>query len=306
MKDYYKILGLSKGCSLEEIDKAYRNLASKYHPDKNPDNEIEFSKKFKEIQEAYEKLKSMPLFSFKFENNSVDDIFDNMLNKFFGNQKANNYSKIRVRVSLDEVYNGCEKIIEYNESSYCETCRGTGGESWAKCDICKGVGYVDHSICHICKGKGSVVIKECNECKGNGLVIKDRKKININIPPGIQDETQIRIAGEHGDLFVIVNVQKNSKFTREGLDLKCILEVPYDILILGGICKLDLFNKQIDVKIKPRTKTGSKIVFKEVGMPSLKDPNARGDLQMEVQLKMPEKISKDYKKLLEKLKTIES
>lgn len=304
MKDYYKVLGLSKGCSREEIDRTYRELARRYHPDKNPDNEVEFSKKFKEIQEAYEKLKSMPLFSFKFEKNSVDDIFDNMFDRFLGGHLKNTY-KVRIKISLDEAYNGCNKLVEYDEKTYCHKCEGTGGELWNKCSFCNGVGYYNHSSCRYCDAKGSIIKEICLDCKGNGFLIKDRKKINVKIPPGVQDETQIRIAEEFGDLFVVVNVQKNPKFTRDGLDLKCVLEVPYHTLILGGICKLNLFDKQIDVKIKPRTKTGSKIILKNAGMCSLRDAEIKGNLQIDIQLKIPEKMSKDYKKLLEKLKELE-
>lgn len=314
MKDYHKILGLSKNATQEEIDKAYRSLVLKYHPDKSPDDLN--ADKFKEIQEAYEFLKSSKA-SFSFNNkNSVDDIFDNIFSKFFGDQKTkNNSSKVRLKINLEEAYKGCEKELEIDRHEFCKTCEGTGGLTWISCSRCKGKGFiykndsiVTQASCSFCDGKGNNIETKCKECKGNGFLIKDKRKIKVKIPPGIIDEAQIRLAGEGsggGDLYVIINIQKHFSLERQNNNLNSDFEVFYSSLVLGGEADFDLFGEKIKVKIKPRTKTGSKIIIKNLGMPYLENSNIRGDLELKIQLKLPDKLTKEYKDVICNLKSFE-
>lgn len=308
MKDYYKILGVKRNSSQEEINKAYRNLVLKYHPDKNHDKDT--ADKFKEIQESYEFLKSSkPVFSFNTKN-SVDDVFDNLFSRIFGNQKNNSSSKVRLKINLEESYRGCEKTVEIEKNKFCNKCSGTGGLSWDSCEKCKGKGFVydDDSIviqasCAYCDGKGNIISKKCDNCKGNGFFIDGKKNVLLNIPAGILDETQIRLSEENfgDDLYVVVNVQKDIFFERKENDLICSLEVPYHVLVFGGDIDLSVFRERIKLKIKPRTKTGSKIFVKGLGFPSL-DQKSRGNLQVNIQLKLPDKMTKEHKELIEKLK----
>lgn len=309
MKDYHRVLGVNKHSSLEEINKAYRNLVIKYHPDKNQDKKA--IEKFKEIQEAYENLKtSKPVFSFNVKN-SVDDVFDNVFSKIFGNQSSQKSSKVRLKISLEESYRGCEKNIEIEKNNFCEKCLGTGGLSWTPCEKCKGKGFIYknesitiQSSCAYCNGKGNIIDEKCNNCMGNGFFISEKKIKTINIPAGISDETQIRLAGENfgDDLYVVVNVQKDEIFDRKDNNLICDVEVPYHVLVFGGNINFNIFKEQINIKIKPRTKTGSKIFVNGLGFPSLDDVKNRGQLQLNVQLKLPDQMTKDHKQLIEKLK----
>lgn len=308
MKDYHKILGVNKNSSLEEINKAYRNLVIKYHPDKNQDEQA--IEKFKEIQEAYENLKvSKPVFSFNIKN-SVDDVFDNVFSKVFGNQKDYKISKVRLKISLEESYRGCEKDIEIEKNNFCENCLGTGGSSWISCKKCNGKGFIYknesitiQSSCSYCSGRGNIIDKKCNNCSGNGFFIGDKKNKTISIPAGISDGTQIRLSGENfgDDLYVVVNVQKDNLFDRKDDNLICDLEVPYHILVFGGNVNFLIFKESINIKIKPRTRTGSKIFINGLGFPSLDSKN-RGRLQLNINLKLPDKMTKEHKQLIEKLK----
>jgi molecular chaperone DnaJ len=308
MKDYYKILGLRTNSSQEEVDKAYRKLVLKYHPDRN-ENQQEFIDKFKEIQEAYEFLSKKSPISFK-TRNSVDDIFDNMFSKFFGDQKINNNSsKVRIKISLEEAYAGCEKEVEIDKHEFCNDCEGTGGSLWEPCAKCNG-GFVyenrlPRAACYFCEGRGSVVKEKCINCSGNGFIIKEKKSLLVKVPSGIQNDTQIRLAGEGsggGDLYVVVNIQKHNFFERHNDNLISDIFVPYHTLILGGNFSFNLFDEKIDIKIKPRTKTGSKIVLKNKGMPFLEDANSKGDLELTVQIYLPKEISQEHKDILDKLK----
>lgn len=306
MIDYYKVLGLNKDATISEIEESYRFLAKKYHPDVCHESD----KKFKEIQQAYEYLKKNTPKKIFFDKNVVDDIFDNILDNIFGDQKKyQNSSKVRILISLEESYNGCSKEIQFDKHEFCKNCQGTGGSSWNSCEKCHGKGFFSIGLaCSKCEGKGSFIKEKCEKCNGNGFLIKEKKKLNINIPAGIKDSTQIRISEEGsggGDLYVVVNVQKNKNYSLKNNDLYSEILVPYDVLLLGGIIDFDHFKNKIKVKIKPRTKTGSKIIIKNLGFPSLEN-EIKGNLILTVNLFLPKKINKKYKDILIELKNIEN
>jgi molecular chaperone DnaJ len=162
--------------------------------------------------------------------------------------------------------------------------------------------------CSFCSGKGSVSSESCKGCEGKGYVVDFVKTLNVKIPAGIEDENQIRLAGEAADgndLFLIVNVEKHPIFRREDKFLVGQIEVPYSTLVLGGEVDMDLFGTKITVKISPKTKTGTKLRLKKQGMPSLQKQNLRGDLILEVVLRMPQVVTRDHEKILSRLAKIE-
>lgn len=331
IKDPYQVLGVKKDASQEEITKAYRVLASKYHPDKNPDNKEEATKKFKEVSSAFETIGdekkrkefdsfgSFPFSSFNFRSrNSVDDIFDNLFSNFFENNNSHGGSKVRLKISFEESYFGCLKNVNSEIHKICETCKGTGSSSWESCSSCQGKGFVFFSngemkiksSCSTCSGKGSLSKQKCDACEGKSYIVDFVKEIQVKIPPGIEDGTQIRIAGEAadgGDLFVIVNVEKDSRFIRNGNLLFGNLDVPYSTLILGGKVSYDFLNSKIELNILPKTKPGSKFRIKNEGVPLMRNPSLKGDLIIQVNLKIPEKkVDSRYKKLLNKILELEN
>ena len=318
MKDYYGVLGLNLNATKDDIDKAYRQLALQYHPDKNIDNQEKFLSKFKEIQEAYEYLiNSKKSIQFDFRNkNSVDDVFDNIFSKYFGSQNLNNSSKVRIKISLEESYIGCNKQISVSNNSFCKHCEGTGGSSWEFCQRCSGKGFVYdknekitiQTTCCACQGKGSNIKEKCQNCKGQGFLTLGTRFVDLDVPSGIKDGTQIRLANEGengGDLYVVVNVEKNNIFRRDQQDLVCDLEVPYSKLFLGSKIEYKLFEKNIIIDIKPRTKPGSKVVIKHHGFTYMENAKIKGDLIFEIKLKFPDKITKEYKDLILNLSKFE-
>ncbi|CAM5793782.1 MULTISPECIES: molecular chaperone DnaJ [Brevibacillus] len=233
-RDYYEVLGVSKDADTEEIKKAYRKLARKYHPDVNKEADAEA--KFKEVKEAYDVLSDSqaraqydrfghqdPNQGFGgggfggFDANNMGgfgDIFDMF---FGGGRRANpnaprKGSDLQFGLSIDftEAVFGKETDVEIPKEAECDTCHGSGakpGSGVETCHTCKGTGQqevaantpfgriVNRRVCPTCEGKGKVVKEKCTSCKGAGRV-KIRRKIHLNIPAGVDDGAQLRVSGE--------------------------------------------------------------------------------------------------------------
>lgn len=234
-KNYYDILGVNKNASDDEIKKAYRNLARKYHPDINKEKDAEA--KFKEISQAYEILGDSQKKSNYDQYGSEDgkpfgsssgsggfggfggseDIFGDIFSEFFGggasskNQKKSYAEKgadlrYKTELSLEEMFNGTEIQISYNTKVKCEACSGEGGENGSKpinCKTCHGSGrirqqkgpFIMEQTCGACSGTGLTFEKICKKCSGSGAVNKT-KRLEVKVPSGIDSGEKIRISGE--------------------------------------------------------------------------------------------------------------
>ncbi len=233
--DYYELLGVGRGASTEEIRKAYRKLARKYHPDMNP-GDAEAERHFKEVSEAYDVLsdnQKRQLYDQygheglrgtaqrDFRNASVEDIFSifgdifgdsSFFGDFFGvggrRRGRGRGPSLRVELVLDlkEACSGVKRTLDLARREPCGTCRGSGakpGTSRATCTTCGGRGVVARNAgffsiqqpCHACGGQGSRVVTPCTECSGKGLV-KVRREIELEIPAGVEDGTRMRLSGE--------------------------------------------------------------------------------------------------------------
>ena len=233
-KDYYDILGVNKSASKEEIKKAYRSTAFKFHPDKNPGNKGA-EEKFKEASEAYSilsndnKKNSYDQFghtafesggnaqgSGGFDSSSFSDIFEDFFGDFTGDSSrgsARGQSGVRgndlrydVSISIEDAYKGLEKKIIYTTHKKCSSCKGSGGEPGSKpveCDYCDGKGKIRSSqgfftvqqTCPQCDGYGETISKACSTCRGNGKVQSD-ENVSVKIPKGVDDGTRIRLSGK--------------------------------------------------------------------------------------------------------------
>lgn len=325
--DPYATLGVSKSATQDEILKAYRALALKYHPDKNPENPKEASAKFKNVIKAFEIIgdpekrksydfygsSSFPTFNFR-TRNSVDDVFSNIFSQFFGNQKQGS-SKIRLKISLTEAYFGCTKKIAIDKNKSCDPCKGTGSILWESCTSCGGRGFVFtgqgpfriQSPCSFCSARGSVSKQSCKDCNGKGYILDFVKELEIKIPPGIDEGGYIRLAEESdgNDLYVVVNIEKDRDFVRQDKALIGSMEVPYHKLVLGGDVVFDVFGTKLNIKINPKTNAGARIRIKGQGMPYLQNPSLKGDLFIDLKLKMPKDLSPEYINILDLLAKIE-
>ncbi len=231
--DYYKVLEVSKSASADEIKKAYRKLAMKYHPDQNKDNK-EAEKKFKELTEAYEVLKDEQKRAAydRFGHSAFDgrgntagaggagfsnhnDIFNQFFHDFMGgggSRKQNHSSRgsdlrYNITISLEEAFNGVDKDISFSTAVSCNTCHGKGSSDpsggYVNCMTCNGHGAIRiqqgfftlEQTCTNCNGSGKIVKNPCKVCQGSGRY-PQQKSLRVNIPQGIEDGTRIRLTGE--------------------------------------------------------------------------------------------------------------
>lgn len=232
-RDYYEVLGVNKAASQDEIKKAYRQAALKYHPDRNrddPDTET----KFKSAAEAYEVLSDAEkrqrydqyghaglrgAAGHDFTHMDVDDIFsvfeDIFGGSIFGGHRRGRRARgadlqVQVEIELSDVATGCEKTIEFKRSEYCDKCSGSGaapGTAKKTCPACGGYGQVEQNsgfgaifgrvitTCPTCHGEGQRVDKPCSKCRGTGQHPKKRT-VKVKIPGGIEDGQAVRLRGE--------------------------------------------------------------------------------------------------------------
>lgn len=234
-RDYYEVLGVGKNATADEIKRAYRRMAIKYHPDKNPGDK-EAEAKFKDCAEAYEvlsdpnKRQRYDQFGHEglrgsgmhdFSRMNVEDIFsmfgfDDFFGGIFGSRgrrTSRRTGPIRgydlettVELELKDIATGTEKTIEFTRQDICSECNGGGsakGSSPAQCPVCGGTGQVARgggffqmvSTCQQCRGSGQIIKNPCKKCRGTGRVPKKRT-VNIKVPPGVHEGQGIRVAGE--------------------------------------------------------------------------------------------------------------
>lgn len=230
-QDYYETLGVERSADAGELKKAYRRMAIKYHPDKNPGDETA-EHRFKDIGEAYEILKDPQKKAaydqyghaafqnggggqaggFGFSNN-FSDVFEDLFGDFMGSdgqqrsaQQRGSDLRYNLDVSLEDAYNGTEANIEIPTTQSCDHCDGSGAEIGSKpevCSTCSGHGKVRtqqgfftvERTCPSCRGVGHTISNPCGECHGAGRVEKDRS-LSVKIPKGVEDGTRIRLSGE--------------------------------------------------------------------------------------------------------------
>ncbi len=357
-RDYYEILGLERGASEDDLKKAYRKLAFKYHPDKNP-GDAAAEAKFKEAAEAYEVLsddqKRARYDQFGHagveahaqgggpQGRSAEDVFSAFRDAFGGEggffdmfgggarrgrtrgPEAGASLQATVSVTLEEVLTGTTRRLSVKRRELCEGCRGTGvkgGGKPATCSTCEGAGAVLQSqgffslrtVCPTCQGRGKVVRDPCPKCDAEGLT-KKPVELEIKIPPGIDEGTELRIANEgepsqeggpRGHLFVHLQVQDHPVFLRRGSDLLCEAEVEVAQAVLGASIEVATLDGRADLRIPPGTQPNTVLRLRGQGLPELRG-GQRGDILVRLAVLIPtrpsEKERTHYEALLREDKT---
>lgn len=348
-RDYYEILGVEKNASKEDVKKAFRRLAQKYHPDKEGGDEA----KFKEINEAYQILSDdkkraeydaygrtfdqgqggagfgdFSGFGFDFGGGQggftvdLDDLFGEFFGGKRGRKERGRDISIDIEVSFQESVFGTERQVLLTKTSTCETCSGNGakkGTEMTMCTRCGGKGKVremQKSIfgtfattreCDSCFGRGQTPKEKCDVCRGQG-VVKGTEEIKFTVPPGIQNGEMIRMSGKGeavpsgipGDLYIKVHVENHPTFKREGSNLVMDLPIKLTDALLGTEYTITTLDGNVTIKVPEGANHGDVLRVKNKGVPI--DASRRGELLIRLQIKLPNRLSKNARKLLEDLR----
>ena len=338
-KNYYDILEVDRTASKEDIKKAYRKLAKKYHPDKNHEHTDE--EKFKEISDAYSILSDDTKKSnydnygnpdgpqgFQGGGFDMNDIFGSVFGGMggFGFQQQPNIKrgydiKLKVTIDITDVNTGLDKKLKYKREIKCKTCNGWGGEH-EHCNHCGGTGKVAQqrqmgfttimttANCPQCNGDGFIVTKECPDCNGSGLMVEE-SELNVSIPKGINTGDQFQANGKgnapirpgnggiYGNLFIVTEVVNNTELERNGNNLIFNAKIPFTKMMLGCDIIIPSLEGNVKIKVDPCSKPNDIKKLKNKGLSDQR--GQRGDLLVVLHLDIPKKLSKEEKELLEKL-----
>lgn len=353
-KDYYKILGITeeekklKGDDFKKVLKSkYKKLCKEWHPDleKDESKKKEKEEKFKEIAEANAVLSDEkkreeydnPISggaNFHFDGMGMDDIFS-MFGDMFGGasfrtsstrrgQLKGENKKIRVTVTLEDLFNGLEKEIKFSRKGKCTHCDGSGcgegGEKLETCKHCGGSGFTTvnsmfgavQTRCPHCGGRGRVNTNKCHHCGGSGQV-DETIPYTLRIPKGLEGGSILTVQGqghyplhgkgERGDLEIQIVRVPHERFERDGNDLYVKIDVPVVTAILGGNIDVETIDgKQLTTKIPQGIEEGTKIRFSGKGMPIYGNEKIRGNMIGIIHISMPKKLTNDEVSLLNQLK----
>jgi molecular chaperone DnaJ len=340
-RDYYDILGVSKNASTDEIKRAYRKLARTHHPDVSKEENAE--EKFKEITEAYrvlsddEKRAKYDRFGHSGMNQQgggadfsgfggFEDIFDMMFNGGFG--RRNTYSgpekgsdlRYDLTLTLEEAVFGTEKEITIQRYETCDRCDGSGAEPGSKvetCPVCNGSGqvrrgqqtpfgqFVNVTTCDNCGGTGKIVEEKCHQCRGSGKTL-ERRKIEVKIPPGVDNGTRLRVAGKgeagdkggpYGDLYIYIRVKSHPTIDRKNDHLYTKNKISFIQAAIGAEIPIETLDGTVKLKIPHGTQPNTTFRIEDRGVPR-GSRGSRGDFFVTVQIEVPKKLNDQQLKAL--------
>jgi molecular chaperone DnaJ len=347
---YYETLNVQRTATDAELKVSYRKLAMQYHPDRNSgDKESEV--RFKEINEAYDVLKDEQKraaydrfghaafeqgmgggqhgFGADF-GSAFADIFEGIFGMGGARQRASGRERgadlrFNREITLEEAYAGKTAQMRLPTSVTCETCSGSGAKAGTKpktCATCGGQGKVRHAqgfftlerTCPICQGRGQVIEDPCVSCAGSGRVTRERT-LSVNIPPGVEDGTRIRLANEGeagvrggpaGDLYIFLSLAAHDFFQRDGADLHCRVPVSMVTAALGGEFEVpSIDTSKAKVKVPAGTQSGRRFRLSGKGMPVLRSKQT-GDMYVQVVVETPQSLTKRQRELLTEFEKLSS
>ncbi len=340
-QDYYETLGVGKSASADELKRAYRQKAMQFHPDRNA-GDRDAEQKFKDVSEAYEILKddqkraAYDRFGHAaFEQGGAGgggfggfqggfaDIFEEMFGAMgagrrdAGMTRSGSDLRYNLEITLEDAFKGKQTTVRVNTFAQCEPFRGSGaepGSSPTSCRTCQGHGRVRaqqgfftiERTCPTCQGAGTVIEKPCRSCGGQGRVRRE-KTLSVNIPPGVEDGTRIRLAGEGevglhgaaaGDLYIFISIGQHPIFQRDGANIYCRVPLPFTTAALGGSIEVPTVEgSRSRVTVPAGTQSGHRFRLKGKGMTILRSPT-RGDMYVHAVVETPVNLTKRQQELL--------
>ena len=296
--DYYKILGVDKNASADDIKKAYRKLARKYHPDLNP-NDKEAHKTFQQINEANEVLSDPE------KRAKYDQYGENW-------KHAEEYERARQAQGQGRTYSdyGPEFSGEFSGNDFSDFFQSMFGNTAGKGRTGKQVKFRGEDY----QAELQLNLKDAYHTHQQVLTVYG-KNIRISIPAGIENGQVIRLRGHggqginggpNGDLYITFHINEDSHFRRSGNDLYTTVSLDLYTAILGGELTIDTFSGKVKLKVKPETQNGTKIRLKAKGFPVYKQESQYGDLYVTYDIKLPTNLSEKEKELFTELSKLRS
>jgi molecular chaperone DnaJ len=346
--DYYEVLGVSRDCSEQELKSAYRKQALKYHPDRNPGDHAA-EEKFKEASEAYQVLSDADKraaydrfghaglgaqgFGAGPFAGGVDlgDIFGDLFGEMFtmggapggasrgSRTQRGDDLRFDMTIDFENAVFGIEKEVKIRRLETCGICGGKGsasGRGPSVCSHCQGRGQLRYQqgffsvarTCVACSGTGTVISDPCSACRGEGRKTAE-VKLNVKVPPGVEEGTRIRYGGEgdvgrvggpKGDLYVILSIRPHDYFERHGYDLHCVLPISFPQAAMGDEFEIPGIDGPVNIKIPEGTQSGKELRIRGRGIPYLNE-RGKGDLIVKVLVQIPRKLNRAQRELVAKL-----
>lgn len=339
-RDYYEVLNIRRDASGDQIKQAYRKLAMRYHPDRNP-GDAEAEVKFKEAAEAYEVLRD-PEKRARYDRfghagvgggagaggfGSAEDIFahfSDIFGDFFGfssgggiRPEAGADLRYNLTITFAQAAHGDEVSLDLPKHVTCPECKGSGAAPGAKverCRQCQGTGQVRRNQgffqiampCPTCHGSGQTISKPCAKCRGEGIV-SDTRQIMVRIPAGVDNGTRLRVRGEGepgthggppGDLYVVLAVEPDARWQRDGTNLIVNQEITFVQAALGHRVEVPGLDGPLTLDIPKGTQSGSLLRIPGEGMP-FPGQKRKGDLLVAVKVLTPVNLSERQIELLQ-------
>ncbi len=334
-KEYYEVLGVPENASKDEIKRAYRKKAKKYHPDSNSEEADE--EKFQKVNKAYEVLSDEEKRKKydRFGKEGIDanaasggfsDVQD-LFNTIFGGgggggsrRQQSPHLKIPVQISLEEAYTGVDKTFEVERRASCDACDGTGAADGTTetCLDCSGRGKVRKTQrtpfgraqvvqeCESCEGRGEVPEEPCGSCGGDG-VTETTETVEVEIPAGVQDGQRVRVRGKGnqlrdgrtGDLFLFVGVDDHDELERKQDDLFTTVIVGVGDAVLGASVEVPTPTSTVAIDVPAGTQPGQVLRVQGKGMPGRR---GHGDLYVKVDVSVPEDLDPEQEDVFEQLR----
>jgi molecular chaperone DnaJ len=344
-RDYYEVLGVSRNANHDDLKQAFRRLARQFHPDVNKSDDAE--ERFKEVNEAYAVLSDndrraaydrfghagvqgaggMPDFNVDFTD------FADIFGDFFGFGRTTHRNRnvprrgqdlqTKVDLTFEEAVFGVDKEIEFTRDEVCSSCNGSGAEpgtSPTRCATCGGRGEVRQArqtllgsmvqvtTCPNCNGSGETITTPCRKCNGRGVERHIRRK-EINIPAGVDNGTQIRLAGEGqpginggppGNLYLHIKVKPHKYFRRRENDILLELDINVAQAALGAEVEIPTVDGAEKLRIPAGAQPGKVLRMRNKGVPHLRG-NGRGDQLILLNVEIPARLNAEQRKLFEDL-----
>jgi molecular chaperone DnaJ len=333
-RDYYEVLGVPREANGDEVKRAYRKLAVKLHPDRNPDDHTA-EDAFKEASEAYAVLSDQErrrrydrLGHGAFGDargsgfpppdlGSIGEVLEGLFGEVFGRRGESALPRdlrYELAVTFEEAALGAERVIRYERQELCRRCEGQRHEPDAgdhACAACKGRGEVRFQrgffaaarACSACEGTGVRIEARCVGCHGRGTVARSRE-LSVRVPAGVADGAvrSVRGAGDEsaagkGDLHVHIRVTPHSLFTRDGADVLCDVPVSFPEAALGAEIEVPTVGGKVTMRLPAGTQSGRVFRLRGKGLPVFGGAG-KGDELVRVIVEVPEKLSERQRDLV--------